>query len=150
VADRRFRADLYYRLQVLTLTLPPLRARPDEILPMAHSFLPKGASLTRSAQDALTAYRWPGNIRELKNTLWRAAILAGTSPIDVVHLGLPGDIPAPPTGRNAAQPRTLEDAEREAIRVALAAVHGNRSAAAKTLGIARSTLLEKLKRYGLE
>jgi DNA-binding NtrC family response regulator len=120
------------------------------VLALSQSFLARGHSLTRAAQDALRAYRWPGNIRELKNTLWRAAILAGTSPIDVVHLGLPGDIPAPPTGRNAAQPRTLEDAEREAIRVALAAVHGNRSAAAKTLGIARSTLLEKLKRYGLE
>ena len=150
VADRRFRADLYYRLQVLTLTLPPLRARPDEVLPMAHSFLPKGASLTRAAQDALLAYRWPGNIRELKNTLWRAAILAGSAAIDVVHLGLPSDIPAPVAGRNAAPPRTLEEAEREAIRVALAANDGNRSAAARTLGIARSTLLEKLKRYGLE
>ena len=137
-------------MQVLTLTLPPLRARPDDILPMAQRFLPKGASLTRAAQDALAAYRWPGNISELKNTLWRAAILAGSAPIDVGHLGLPGDLPAAPTGLNTAQSRTLEDAEREAIRIALAAVDGNRSAAAKTLGIARSTLLEKLKRYGVD
>jgi DNA-binding NtrC family response regulator len=150
VADRRFRADLYYRLQVLTLTLPPLRACPDEILPLAQSFLPKGAALTRAAEEALLAYRWPGNIRELKNTLWRAAILAGAAPLDAVHLGLPGDVPAPAAGRNAPPARTLEEAEREAIRVALAANTGNRSAAARTLGIARSTLLEKLKRFGLE
>ena len=150
VADRRFRADLYYRLQVLTLTLPPLRAHPDEILPLAQSFLPKGAALTRAAQDALRAYRWPGNIRELKNTLWRAAILARTTPIDVVHLGLPGDPSVVPTSRPFSQVRSLDEAEREAIRVALAAVDGNRSAAARSLGLARSTLLEKLKKYGLE
>ena len=150
VADRRFRADLYYRLQVLTLTLPPLRAHPDEILPLAQSFLPKGAALTRAAQDALRAYRWPGNIRELKNTLWRAAILARTTPIDVVHLGLPGDPSVVPASRPFSQVRSLDEAEREAIRVALAAVDGNRSAAARSLGIARSTLLEKLKKYGLE
>jgi DNA-binding NtrC family response regulator len=151
VADRRFRADLYYRLQVLTLTLPPLRARPEEILPMAQAFLPKGAALTRAAEEALMAYRWPGNIRELKNTLWRAAILARGTAIDVVHLGLPGDLPAAaPSSRGPAVPRTLEDAEREAIRVALDAARGNRSQAARTLGIARSTLLEKLKKYGLE
>jgi DNA-binding NtrC family response regulator len=149
VADRRFRADLYYRLQVLTLTLPPLRARPDEILPMAHSFLMKGASLTRAAEEALVAYRWPGNIRELKNTLWRAAILAEHAPIDVVHLGLPTDAAATAAPRAASAPRTLEEAERDTIRLALDASDGNRSAAARSLGIARSTLLEKLKKFGL-
>lgn len=149
VADRRFRADLYYRLQVLTLTLPPLRARPDEILPMARAFLMKGASLTRAAEDALVAYRWPGNIRELKNTLWRAAILAEHAPIDVVHLGLLGGPAIPAASAPASQLRTLEEAEREAIRIALAAHDGNRSAAARALGIARSTLLEKLKKFGL-
>jgi two-component system response regulator AtoC len=149
VADRRFRADLYYRLQVLTLTLPPLRARPDEILPMARAFLMKGASLTRAAEDALVAYRWPGNIRELKNTLWRAAILAEHAPIDVVHLGLLGGPVAPASSEPANRLRTLEEAEREAIRIALAAHDGNRSAAARALGIARSTLLEKLKKFGL-
>ncbi len=149
VADRRFRADLYYRLQVLTLTLPPLRARPDEILPMARAFLMKGATLTRAAEDALVAYRWPGNIRELKNTLWRAAILAEHAPIDVVHLGLLGGPVAAASSEPANQLRTLEEAERDTIRLALAAHDGNRSAAARALGIARSTLLEKLKKFGL-
>lgn len=150
VEARRFRADLYYRLQVLTLTLPPLRARPEEILPMAQAFLPKGARLTKAAEHALEQYRWPGNIRELKNTLWRAAILANGAVVDVVHLGLPGSTEPAVATRAPATPRTLEDAEREAIRVALQATSENRTKAAQVLGIARSTLLEKLRRYGLD
>ncbi len=149
VADRRFRADLYYRLQVLTLTLPPLRARVEDILPMAQHFLPLGSTLTPAAEAALTAYAWPGNIRELKNTLWRASILARGDAIDVVHLGLPVELPASGRSRTSATVHTLEEAEREAIRVALSAADGNRSQAARMLGIARSTLLEKLRRYGL-
>jgi len=152
VEQRRFRADLFYRLQVLTLTLPPLRARPDEILPLAAAFLPRDRWLTAAAERALVEYGWPGNIRELKNTLWRAAILAGSGAIDSSHLGLPGTMPAAPAARSqgAHAPRTLEEAEREAIRVALRATGSNRSQTAKVLGIARSTLLEKLKRYGLD
>lgn len=147
VTEKRFRADLYYRLQVLTITLPPLRERRDEILTMALTLLPKGSALTNEAEDALARYRWPGNIRELKNTIWRAAILAEGRPIEPVHLGLaqPGAAPAStPTMVNA--PRTLEQAERAVIREALAASGGNRTHAARILGIARSTLLEKLKR----
>ena len=151
VADRRFRADLYYRLQVLTLTLPPLRARVEEILPMARAFLPKGATLSSDAEDALRAYRWPGNIRELKNTLWRAAILAGERPIAVAHLGLPALEPPALADTSAPLPvMTLDAAEKAAIERALDASHGNRSQTARQLGIARSTLLEKLRKYGLE
>ncbi len=149
VAERRFRADLYYRLQVLTITLPPLRERQDEILTMARAMLPKGSSLTNDAKDALARYRWPGNIRELKNTVWRAAILAEGRPIEPVHLGMPGNVATTVTTNvaTAATPRTLEQAEREVIRDALTASGGNRTHAARILGIARSTLLEKLKRY---
>jgi two-component system response regulator HydG len=148
VAEKRFRADLYYRLQVLTITLPPLRQRQDEILTMAMSMLPNGSSLTNEAEDALASYRWPGNIRELRNTIWRAAILAEGRPIEPMHLGLvqpalPAAAPVP----IPYQPRTLEHAERELIREALAASGGNRTHASRILGIARSTLLEKLKRY---
>jgi DNA-binding NtrC family response regulator len=152
VEARRFRADLYYRLQVLTLTLPPLRARPDEILPLAQAFLPKGARLTTAAEQALASYRWPGNIRELKNTLWRATILADGGIIDATHLGLSAQgspVPSTPSPA-AATPRRLEDVEREAILVALAATNDNRTRAAQLLGIARSTMLEKLKKYALE
>lgn len=151
VADRRFRADLYFRLQVLTLTLPPLRARPEEILPMAAAFLPKGATLTKAAERALTEYRWPGNIRELKNTLWRAAILADGSTIDTAHLGLlppSSPVPSAPSPVSPAA-RRLDEVEREAIAVALHAANDNRTEAARRLGIARSTLLEKIKKHGL-
>lgn len=148
VAEKRFRADLYYRLQVLTITLPPLRERQDEILTMAMAMLPKGSSLTNEAEDALSIYRWPGNIRELKNTIWRAVILAEGRLIEPTHLGLartaaPSAPPIDPT----IGPRTMEQAEHEVIREALAASGGNRTHAARILRIARSTLLEKLKRY---
>ncbi len=158
VDERRFRADLYYRLQVLTLTLPPLRSRAHDILPLAEQSLPRGARLSESARDRLLAYRWPGNIRELKNTLWRAAILADGRPILPAHLGLtvqPDDaepvVALAPTARTdtaSGSVRTLDTAERDAIFAALRAVGGNRTRAARLLGVARSTLLEKLKRYG--
>jgi transcriptional regulator with PAS, ATPase and Fis domain len=147
VAEKRFRADLYYRLQVLTITLPPLRQRPDEILNMAIAMLPKNSTLTTNAEDALVGYRWPGNIRELKNTIWRAAILAEGQPIEPVHLGLPLPDAAREHDRSATtRSRTLQEVEWDAIRDALAESGGNRTHAARLLGIARSTLLEKLKR----
>ena len=146
VARGRFRADLYYRLQVLTITLPPLRTRRDEIPALAAALLPRGARLAESARAALQAYEWPGNIRELKNALWRASILAEGAPITPAHLGL-----TPPEGAAIAPSEeavTLADAERRAIAAALAATGGNRAQAAARLGIARSTLQEKLKRGG--
>ena len=147
VARGRFRADLFYRLQVLTIALPPLRTRRDEIPALAMALLPRGARLAESARAALQAYEWPGNIRELKNALWRASILADGAPIAPVHLGL-----VPPDGASAAsssdEPVTLAEAERRTIAAALAATGGNKAQAAERLGIARSTLLEKLKRGG--
>ena len=143
VAERRFRADLFYRFQVLTLTLPPLRARPEEIPALAARLLPHGASLTADAIDALVAYGWPGNIRELKNTLWRASILADGRPVMPEHLGLPG---AGLSGGRRSGTASLQEIERAAIRAALHEEKGNRTRAAVRLGIARSTLNEKLKR----
>jgi two-component system response regulator HydG len=145
VARGSFRADLYYRLQVLTITLPPLRARRADIPALAETLLPRGARLADSARAALEAYDWPGNIRELKNALWRASILADGSAIEPHHLSL-----TPPTG--VAVPAavdevvTLAEAERRAIAAALSATGGNKARAAERLGIARSTLLEKLRR----
>ncbi|HYW32301.1 MAG TPA: sigma-54 dependent transcriptional regulator [Gemmatimonas sp.] len=154
VAERRFRADLFYRLQVLTLTLPTLRSRPDAIPELAEQLLPRGASLGTSAITVMQGYSWPGNIRELKNTLWRAAILADGRPIERQHLGLPqvDSISGSEQMRAGsltpvAGSLTLEAAERAAIASALRAASGNRSKAARELGIARSTLLEKLKKY---
>jgi DNA-binding NtrC family response regulator len=141
--EGRFRADLYYRLQVLTLILPPLRDRPGDLVALAHAFLPRNARLSAGALRAIERYRWPGNVRELKNTLWRAALLADGADIEPRHLSLPG-----PAGADPSVPVTLADAERAVIAAALEATGGNKVQAAQRLGIARSTLLEKLRRSG--
>ncbi len=142
VAEKRFRADLFYRLQVLTITMPPLRERLDALPELIAHFLPRGASLTADAQRALAAYSWPGNIRELKNTLWRAAILAEGRPISGAALNLPGLASAV---RTPDADFSLAAAEQRAIDAALAETGGNRVRAAQLLGIARSTLHEKLR-----
>jgi two-component system response regulator HydG len=144
VQEGSFRADLYYRLQVLTLSLPPLRERRDELEALARAFAPPGSRLGRAALRAIERYDWPGNVRELKNTLWRAALLAEGAEIQPRHLSLPELV-----GLAAPAPVTLAEAERAAIVDALAATGGNRVRAAQRLGIARSTLLEKIKRLGI-
>ena len=145
VAAGQFRADLYYRLQVLTIALPPLRDRRDQIPTLARTFLPVGATLTEVAAAALVTYDWPGNIRELKNALWRATILADGGAILPEHLGLGATRLVMPDREVAVPVMTLVDAERRAIDAALAATRGNRTRAANLLGIARSTLNEKLR-----
>ncbi|NUQ22260.1 MAG: sigma-54-dependent Fis family transcriptional regulator [Gemmatimonadaceae bacterium] len=163
VDEGRFRSDLFYRLQVLTIELAPLRERQQEIVPLAQSLLPRGARLAASAHDALVSYDWPGNVRELKNVLWRAAILADGAPITPVHLALPlPSLPGsarlsaaraatttPIRGRIVAGVTPLVEAERRAISDALRATGGNKRRAAALLGIARSTLLDKVRRLGL-
>jgi DNA-binding NtrC family response regulator len=144
VREGSFRADLYYRLQVLTLSLPALRHRPAELATLTAAFLPRGARLSTAAHRAIERYGWPGNVRELKNTLWRAALLAEGAPIEPRHLSLPQlSVPTP------AGPVSLVEAERRAIDAALRATDGNKVHAARLLGIARSTLIEKLKRLAL-
>ncbi|MGZ8494042.1 MAG: sigma-54-dependent transcriptional regulator [Gemmatirosa sp.] len=148
VTRGRFRADLFYRLLVLTIALPPLRARRAEIPALAEALLPRGARLAESARAALETYDWPGNIRELKNALWRASILADGAPIAPAHLGL-----ASPTATSSApapgEVVTLAEAERRAIAAALTATGGNKAQAAERLGIARSTLMEKLRKQSV-
>ncbi len=147
VSAGRFRADLRYRLQVLAIELPPLRERRHEIAALAAALAPREAVLTDEAVRALVAYAWPGNVRELKNALWRAAIVAEGRPIRASHLGLGG---APKSGRSADPvPVTLAEAERAAIDAALLAHGGNKVRAARALGIARSTLQEKIQRLGI-
>jgi two-component system response regulator HydG len=149
VAQGRFRADLYYRLQVLTITLPPLRARRAEIPALAEALLPRGARLAESARAALQAYDWPGNIRELKNALWRASILAEGAPIAPEHLGLASGGAAASAVPMPGEVLTLAEAERRAIAAALSATGGNKAQAAERLGIARSTLMEKLRKQAV-
>jgi DNA-binding NtrC family response regulator len=142
-----FRADLLYRLQVLTITIPPLRERRDQLPALIAHLLPRGATLTPSAHDAIAAYSWPGNIRELRNTLWRAAIVAEGRPISAAMLGLSDRGPASTSGTDTLE-HSLANVERQAIQRALAATSGNRARAARLLGIARSTLHEKLRAAG--
>jgi two-component system response regulator FlrC len=150
VGRGRFREDLYYRLRVLPIRIPPLRERPGDIAPLAQRFarLYAGpdAALTEDALALLHAHAWPGNVRELQNALQRAAILAMGEPIDasLLHLepSLRKDAPA---REEAGDP--LEDAEREAIRTVLRKTGGNRAEAAAALGISPRTLRHKLKQY---
>jgi two-component system response regulator FlrC len=154
----RFREDLYHRLAVFPIRLPPLRARPGDVAPLAERLLARIARqlgrpafhLDEEACARLAAYAWPGNVRELANVLERAAILADGPEItaQLLVLGLPAT--AAPPCEPAALDGTLEDLEKQAIRRALAATSGNRKQAAARLGIGLRTLYDKLRAYGIE
>jgi DNA-binding NtrC family response regulator len=150
IASGRFREDLYYRLNVFPVILPRLSDRREAILPLAEFFAAKFAAsfgkqvtgFTPQARDALLAYEWPGNIRELQNIVERAIILA-SGEIDVHDLNIePAREEAPVEGLLAA-------AERAAIQKVLAEVGGNRKQAARILGISLRTLQYRIKAYGL-
>ncbi|WP_216855387.1 sigma-54-dependent Fis family transcriptional regulator [Paenibacillus alba] len=148
----RFRADLYYRLKGIHLTLPALRERSD-ILALAVHFLQKQPFpcpfLTEKAQHKLLTYSWPGNIRELNGVLMQAIFLAGEQAIDAEHLTLeePEEAVQPKSGED--QPSTLKDAEITAIKKALKASEWNLSKAAGQLRIGRTTLYRKIEEYGI-
>ncbi len=152
MARGEFREDLYHRLAVFPIRLPPLRERRSEILPLASLLLERvgasvgkvGLELTDDARRALLTHAWPGNVRELLNTLERAAILADGRLLGAEHLGLPS-----PEGAPEDPEGTLIAAEKAAIIEALAAVNGHRKRAAERLGIGERTLYEKLKAYGI-
>jgi len=154
-----FRSDLYYRLNVISLHLPPLRERPEDVALLAEHFLhalaeDKGGTprtLTPDALSALQAYEWPGNVRELENALERAAILSKGDAVDVD--ALPSRITNPESAplvseRPHTNP-TLELIERAYILWVLQAEGGNKARAAEVLGIDPSTLYRKLNRYGM-
>jgi DNA-binding NtrC family response regulator len=143
VAARQFRADLFYRLQVLQIILPPLRDQRELLAPLSEQLLPRGATLSADARRAIATYPWPGNIRELKNTLWRAAIIAEGRPISASDLGISA------AKDDMTGDLSIEYAERQAIIGALKHHNGNKTAAAKALGIARSTLAEKLAKFNI-
>jgi DNA-binding NtrC family response regulator len=159
VAAGRFREDLFYRLNVFPVALPDLAARKDAILPLAEHFAAKFAAafgkkkhgFSEAAKASLTAYRWPGNIRELQNVIERAVILAHGE-IDASLLNLEGaaarkgDIPG---GGISSGEGALQASERETIRRVLSEVGGNRKRAARVLGISLRTLQYRIKEYGL-
>ena len=143
VRDGTFREDLYYRLNVIEVRLPPLAERGDDILPLAEHFLAGRATLAEPARDALRAHAWPGNVRELKNVIERAALLAGGRAISVDLLGLPEAAAAQGAGRS------LDEPSRAAVEAALAAAHGVVSRAAQALGMSRQALYRRMERYSI-
>jgi two-component system response regulator FlrC len=151
-ASGAFREDLYHRLAVFPIHLPPLRERPADIVPLARALLKRIAAdlgrgnltLSDDAAARLIEAPWPGNVRELVNALERAVILSGGDRITPKDLVVGLGVPSSQSGRGT---RSLEEIERDAIRRALAAAGGNRRAAAEQLGIGLRTLYEKLKRY---
>ncbi|RKH60828.1 sigma-54-dependent transcriptional regulator [Corallococcus aberystwythensis] len=156
VAEGRFREDLYYRLKVVTLQVPPLRSRPEDIAALAKHFLARHTErfrmppvpLTPALLERLTAHPWPGNVRELENALESAVVLSPDGTLDLELL--PGGTTAPqslPTGATLRE--KLDAHERELILAALAASKGQRTEAAKALGIGRATLHDKLRKHGL-
>ncbi len=159
VAEGKFREDLYYRLAVFPIELPPLRQRPEDILPLATEHLRELArrtkrgpwTFTESAQDALRRASWPGNVRELVNAVERATIVRSTGPIDASDLGLRPREDLAPAPRHETLVG-LRDSERQIVERALVEaggkIYGAGGAAAK-LGIPPSTLQSKLKRLGL-
>jgi DNA-binding NtrC family response regulator len=142
-----FRQDLFYRLNVIELRLPPLCERPDDILTLAEYFLEGGRSLHPDAIAAMLRYPWPGNVRELKNVMQRAGLLARGSQISVADLGLPAaTAQAAPVARAAELEQELDKAT---IEQALARAHGVVSQAAAELGLSRQALYRRLERLGI-
>jgi DNA-binding NtrC family response regulator len=170
-----FREDLYYRLQVFEIGLPPLRERRDDVLPLseaflqdiAHSFGRPPAGIAREARDGLLSYHWPGNVRELRNMLERAAILCEGGLITREHLSCCASPPAravagrlapsirsaSAVAHSAARPPAasgdLQSMERAAIERALEGARYNKSRAAKELGLTRKQLYARLRQHGL-
>jgi DNA-binding NtrC family response regulator len=159
VAGGRFRRDLFYRIDVVRVVIPPLRERPDDVLPLAHAFLRELSEsfgrevhgLTPAAEQALLAHPWPGNVRELRNRVERAVALS-----EVPWMG--PDLLFPAETRELVGLESLlptlaevrERAERHHIRAALARVGGRVEDAAKLLGISRSTLFEKMRKLDVQ
>jgi two-component system response regulator HydG len=159
VKDGRFREDLYYRIKVIVLRLPPLRERPDDVEELAAHFLRLANERNRrdvrrftpAALERLRGYPWPGNVRELENVVEQAVVLAPGEAIDA------SDLPEELTGERGPQDvlripvgHTLADAERELILETLRKTAGNKTQAAKLLGIGVRTLYRKLEEYGVK
>lgn len=142
VAAGTFREDLFYRLNVLELRVPPLCERSDDILPLAERALAERASLTPAARAALVSYHWPGNVRELNNTVERAVLLSQGGIVDAADLRLPVSV-------SATKPRDLGEPSRAAIEAALAASNGVVARAAQALGLSRQSLYRRMAHAGV-
>lgn len=163
VKNGTFRQDLYYRLNVVNINIPPLRDRPEDILVLAKHFVKKFSELndlplkeiSKEAEQVLLNYRWPGNVRELENTIHRAVLLSTGEQIEkeAVMLSDPSAVKAPDAPEAAAENlvgNTVADVERNLIIDTLRHTFGNRTTAAQILGISIRTLRNKLKQYEQE
>ena len=152
IAAGRFRPDFYYRINVIAISIPALRDRPEDIQALAEHFLIRYSremnkpvkGFTPEALRLLSAYSWPGNVRELKNVVERAVVICRS-----IVLGAPELVFLQPGKGEEPRGLTLQEVELEYLRRTIAASDGNISLAAKTLDIDRSTLIRKIKRYGL-
>jgi len=160
IADGSFREDLYYRLNGVSVTIPALRDRPSEIAPLAKSFAAEAATknglaappeILPDALALLARYRWPGNIRELRNVIERAVLLAGGGAVALEHLPVDklSAKAAPAAARSSAPMSADEPEEKRRILEALDACAGNQTRAAKMLGISRKVLMARLETYAI-
>jgi DNA-binding NtrC family response regulator len=163
VKEGKFREDLYYRLQVLTLLLPPLRERPEDIMPLAqglvkhfsNKFRKEATSVSPEALAMLTAYSWPGNIRQLENVIQHAVLLSSGPELLTAHLPRQvKDNISPAVESGSARSKLLIESrqaiERAHIHQVLKKCNYRRVRAAEALGVSRATLYKKIKEYGLE
>src|SRR5216684_3927041 len=161
VAEGKFRADLYFRLNVIPVKIAPLRERRDDILPLARHFLAyytalagRPITLSPEAERSLVNYSWPGNVRELENVIERSVVMSGAEVLTPDAFALEGNIESTSESEEPAEPNEtlqayLDRASVSRIRAALDAANGNRAIAATTLGVDRTTLYRLMKRLGL-
>jgi len=158
VKEGYFREDLFFRLNVLAIAVPPLRERRADILPLAEHLLitlravhgRSQAQLSEATRKMLATYEWPGNVRELRNALERAVVFSHKDQLDPENFPENVRAGAPGASLSTAGLRSLEDIEHEVIATTLEATHYKISRSAEILGISRKTLLEKRKKYGLK
>jgi transcriptional regulator with PAS, ATPase and Fis domain len=157
VRTGRFRSDLYFRLKVVSIHLPPLRERGDDTLMLARHFVREFsrkfqkhfANISQGAEQLFLGYRWPGNVRELKNVIERAVLLEDSERLEVEHL--PPELQGRKVAGDEAIPLpTLAQMEADHISEVLRLTAGNKSRAARVLGISRQGLIEKLRRLRIE
>ncbi len=158
VSSRNFRDDLYFRISTITVSVPPLRDRREDILPIARHFLEEAAArtnrpvpdLTDPASEILYSYDWPGNVRELRNAIQRAVVMCDGEALCPWDFSFLRTMDSVPSGDAAGSSLTRwEQSERDNILAELSRQKGNKTRAARELGIAKSTLFEKLKKYGI-
>jgi two-component system response regulator AtoC len=158
IAAGRFREDLYFRMNVLTIAVPPLRERRGDILPLAEHFLAglclahgrARMRLSDGARRMLAAYAWPGNVRELRNALERVVVFTKVEVLEPEHFAENIRVGSAGGPGGVGGLRSLQDVEKEVIAATLEAMRYKISQAADVLGISRKTLLEKRKKYGLK